>query len=67
MEPGARVRCEMTKWRDRPHWTFSGTYLGSDRHGDWIGFPVGTSFTRPGAGFDAGLFTVTSGPKQTPR
>ena len=48
-EPGTPVRCEMTKWPDRPHWVFAGTYLGADEHGDWIGFPAGSRFTRPGA------------------
>ena len=48
-EPGTPVRCEMTKWPDRPHWVFGGTYLGADEHGEWIGFPAGTRFTRPGA------------------
>ncbi len=47
--PGTQVRCEMTKWPDRPHWVFAGIYLGADEHGDWIGFPSGTRFTRPGA------------------
>ncbi len=47
--PGTPVRCEMTKWPDRPHWVFGGSYLGSDGHGDWIGFPRGSRFTRPGA------------------
>jgi hypothetical protein len=39
----------MTKWPDRPHWVFGGRYLGADEHGDWIGFPSGSRFTRPGA------------------
>ena len=39
----------MTKWGDRPHWEFSCLYLGSDEHGDWLGFPRGTQMTRPGA------------------
>ena len=43
----------MSKWGDRPHWRFRGTYLGRDRHGEWIGFPAGTTFTRPGAHFEA--------------
>ncbi|MGZ8738542.1 MAG: DUF402 domain-containing protein [Nocardioides sp.] len=47
-EPGTPVRCEMTKWPDRPHWEFAGLYLGADEHGDWIGFPAGTRFSRPG-------------------
>lgn len=38
----------MTKWPDQPHYRFAGTYLGSDAHGDWIGLPTGTRFTRPG-------------------
>lgn len=53
MRPGAQVRCAMTKWRDRPHWGFVGTYLGSDVHGDWVGLPAGTEFARPGARFTA--------------
>jgi hypothetical protein len=48
-EPGTPVRCEMTKWPDRPHWVFGGTYLGADAQGEWIGFPAGSRFTRPGA------------------
>ena len=44
----------MSKWGDRPHWQFRGRYLGRDRHGDWIGFPAGTTFARPGARFEAG-------------
>ena len=47
-EPGTRVRCVNTKWGDQPHWEYDGTYLGSDEHGDWIGFPAGTHFARPG-------------------
>jgi hypothetical protein len=39
----------MTKWPDRPHWRFAGRYLGSDRHGDWLAFPAGSRFSRPGA------------------
>ncbi len=46
---GTPVRCEMTKWQDQPHWVFGGSYLGCDEHGDWIGFPRGSRFTRPGA------------------
>ena len=32
----------MSKWGDRPHWEFDALFLGSDRHGDWLGIPVGT-------------------------
>jgi hypothetical protein len=45
---GTPVRVVTTKWRDRPHWEYDGRYLGRDRHGDWIGFPAGTTFARPG-------------------
>ena len=38
----------MTKWGDQPHWEFDGLYLGSDVHGDWIGFPADTLMSRPG-------------------
>jgi len=41
----------MTKWGDRPHWEFDGLFLGSDEHGDWIGFPAGTLMSRPGLEF----------------
>ena len=41
----------MTKWGDRPHWEFDGTFLGSDEHGDWLGTPAGTLNARPGARF----------------
>ena len=48
MEPGTPIRVEMTKWGDRPHWEFDGVHLGSDEHGEWLGFPEGTINTRPG-------------------
>ena len=48
LTPGDPIRVELTKWGDRPHWEFDGLYLGSDEHGDWIGFPAGTLMTRPG-------------------
>ena len=47
-EAGTRVRCEMSKWPDQPHWVYDGTYLGADEQGDWIAFPAGSRFTRPG-------------------
>lgn len=51
LSPGDPVRLEMTKWGERPHWAFDATYLGADEHGDWIGIPVGTPMSRPGAAF----------------
>ena len=61
-EPGTVVRCEMTKWRDRPHWVYVGVYLGSDEHGDWIGFRSGSRFTRPGADYVAPYDQVALAP-----
>lgn len=46
---GDAVDVRMTKWGDRPHWSFACTYLGSDTQGDWLGIPVGTVMVRPGA------------------
>jgi hypothetical protein len=51
LDLGDPVRMEMTKWGNRPHWQFDALWLGSDRHGDWIGLPTGTEFHRPGAHF----------------
>ncbi len=53
LSPGAAVRIEITKWGDQPHWVYPGVYLGADDHGDWIGFPQGTHFFRPGAEYVA--------------
>ena len=47
------VRVVMSKWGGRPHWEFDATYLGSDRHGDWLGIPAGTAMDRPGAHYVA--------------
>ena len=59
MEPGTPIRCEMTKWGDRPHWRFEGIYLGADEHGEWLGFPRGTHNTRPGFEFHSEVDAVT--------
>lgn len=48
LSPGDLVRVVMTKWGDQPHWEFDGLYLGSDEHGDWLGFPAHTLMARPG-------------------
>lgn len=47
------MRIEVTKWGDRPHWVYGGRWLGSDEHGDWIGFAAGSRFTRPGRDYVA--------------
>lgn len=48
-ELGDPVRIEMEKWGGRRHWHIPGHWLGSDEHGDWLGFPIGSEFDRPGA------------------
>jgi uncharacterized protein len=62
--PGDRVDVRMTKWGDRPHWRFSCSYLGSDTFGDWLGIPVGTVMTRPGARYVCELAQVGLVPAQ---
>jgi len=47
-EAGHPITVEMTKWGGRPHWHFAGVYLGADEHGEWIGYPEGSTFSRPG-------------------
>lgn len=47
-ERGDPVRIEMEKWGSRRHWHIPGRWLGADEHGDWVGFPVGSEFDRPG-------------------
>lgn len=53
LAPGSDVHVVMSKWGDRPHWEFAATYLGSDRHGDWLGIVRGTPMSRPGASYVA--------------
>jgi hypothetical protein len=48
VDTGTAVRVQTSKWGDRPHWTYVGRYLGEDEHGEWLGFPAGTAFSRPG-------------------
>jgi hypothetical protein len=59
MEPGSQIRVEMTKWGDRPHWEFDGIHLGSDEHGEWLGFPRGTHNHRPDHEFRSKADCVT--------
>lgn len=58
MIPGDQVQVRMYKWPDLPHWLFGGVYLGADQHGDWLGFPAGSVFTRPGATYRAPVSQV---------
>jgi len=62
-EPGTPVRVEMTKWGDRRHWHFAGLHLGTDEHGEWLGFPAGTHNHRPGYEFHAEVDAVTLVPR----
>jgi hypothetical protein len=57
------VRIVMTKWGGRPHWELDATFLGGDRHGDWIGVPSGTLNARPGARFVSEVDAVTLVPR----
>lgn len=57
-EVGHPVRVEMTKWGGRPHWEWEGLYLGEDEHGEWLGYPIGTHFAKPGRGWDADFASV---------
>ena len=61
---GTPIRCEMTKWGDRPHWEFDGIYLGTDEHGEWLGFPAGTLNRRPGLEMVSDVDCVTLVPAQ---
>ena len=64
MDPGTAIRCETSKWGDRPHWQFEGFFLGSDEHGDWIGVPQGTHHRRPGLEFHSDVDAVTLVPSE---
>jgi len=61
--PGTLVRVRATKWLGQPHWEFDGRWLGADAHGDWVGFPVGTEFARPGHAFTATWDSVSLFPQ----
>lgn len=62
-EAGRPVTVEMTKWGGRPHWRYEGAYLGADDHGDWVGYPAGTHYARPGKAFDADWVAVGVAPR----
>ncbi|MGI9824348.1 DUF402 domain-containing protein [Agromyces sp. Marseille-Q5079] len=61
--PGEPVRVRAMKWLGQPHWAFDGVWLGADAHGDWVGFPAGTPFARPGHGFTATWESVSLFPR----
>jgi hypothetical protein len=43
------IRCVTRKWPGQPHWEFDAPLLGDDDFGSWLGIPVGTHISRPGA------------------
>jgi hypothetical protein len=57
--PGDPIRIEVTKWGERRHWHFDGLWLGSDEHGEWLGFPAGTHNARPGYSYESQVASVT--------
>ena len=58
LRAGDPVTCELTKWDGARHWRFAGRFLGTDRHGDWVGYPAATRFDRPGATYVAPVAQV---------
>ncbi|QAY72292.1 DUF402 domain-containing protein [Agromyces protaetiae] len=58
-EPGALVRVRYRKWDGTRHWHYDGVRLGRDEHGEWVGFPAGTHYDRPGWQFDSEWETVS--------
>ncbi len=55
---GMPARVEFSKFDGTPHWVSTGTVLGRDEFGVWIGMPIGSVFTRPGARIVADNFTA---------
>ncbi|WP_127792149.1 DUF402 domain-containing protein [Agromyces sp. LHK192] len=56
--PGTPVRVRYTKWDGSPHWAYDGIWLGRDEHGEWVGYPRGTRYSRPGRDFEASWSSV---------
>jgi hypothetical protein len=42
---GHRVRAQFTKWGGKRHHGADLLYLGADEHGDWLGDPVGNTWS----------------------
>ena len=62
--PGSPVRVVAHKWPDRPHWEHDAVHLGEDDLGLWVGAPVGTAMSRPGAAFRTDQRQVTLVPHE---
>lgn len=60
---GTAVVIQTLKWPETPHWTLPGVLLGSDAHGDWIGYPRGTRYVRPGFEITSSHDSVTLVPR----
>ena len=63
--PGSPVRVVARKWPDRPHWEHDAVHLGEDDLGLWLGAPVGTAMSRPGAAFRTDQRQVTLVPRES--
>lgn len=63
---GSAVRVVTRKWPDRSHWEYDGVLLGEDEHGVWVGAPVGTACSRPGASFVTDQAMLTLVPRTAP-
>lgn len=47
MVPNSEVWIERRKWPDSPHYGVTGTVLGSDEHGVWVGARPGSTIQMP--------------------
>ena len=63
-QPLDPVRVVARKWPDRPHWEHDALRLGEDAHGVWLGAPLGTYLSRPGAAFHSDQPHVTLVPRE---
>jgi hypothetical protein len=54
-----RTRLVFEKWGGHPHWEAAALHLGHDEHGTWLGLPLGSTFSRPGARFETTELQVT--------
>ena len=53
---GSEVWLERRKWPDSPHYGVAGTVLGQDRHGVWVGAPMGSMIVNPDGSTRQGRF-----------
>ena len=55
-----------TKWGGGAHWEYDAQRLGRDDQGTWLGVPLGTSLSRPGAAFETSELQVVLVPDEDP-